>query len=352
MAIEDLVRENILRLAPYSSARNEFTGDASVLLDANENSFGSPLERDWSRYPDPLQLAIKQKLAELNDLAPSQVFVGNGSDEAIDLLFRIFCRPGVDNVVICPPTYGVYEVAAEINDVAVRRANLTNEFDLDARAVLAATDECTKLVFVCSPNNPTGNLLSTSSILEVVRTFGGIVVVDEAYVHFSDQRSLSEEIDRFPNLVILQTFSKAWGLAGLRVGCAFAQDHVIDLFNKVKPPYNVSGVAQELVLKALDNRELVDETINAIVRERRSLAERLVRLGFVKKVFRSDANFLLVEVADADEAYRVLLEHGIVVRNRSRVELCDGCLRITVGTPNENEQLLEVLGKYEKGLVH
>lgn len=352
MAIENLVRENILRLAPYSSARNEFTGDASVFLDANENSFGSPLERDWSRYPDPLQVAIKQKLAALTELTPSQVFVGNGSDEAIDLLFRIFCRPGIDNIVICPPTYGVYEVAAGINDVAVRRANLTNKFDLDAQAVLAAVDDKTKLVFICSPNNPTGNLLSTSSIVEIVGNFGGITVVDEAYIHFSDQPSLCTEIKKFPNLVVLQTFSKAWGLAGLRVGCAFAREPIIDLMNKVKPPYNVSGVAQELVLKALNNGGCVDKTVDEIVRERVSLAEQLAQFRFVRKVFRSDANFLLVKVDDADGIYRALLEHGIVVRNRSRLELCEGCLRITVGTPDQNERLLEVLEEYEKSPVH
>ena len=350
--IESLVRENIRRLSPYSSARDEFTGDARVFLDANENSFGSPLDRDWSRYPDPRQIGIKKRVAEMNNVDPGQVFVGNGSDEAIDLLFRVFCRPGIDNIVICPPTYGLYEVAAGVNDAAVRRATLSHDFDLDPSAVLRTIDRNTKLVFLCSPNNPTGNSLSRDSILEVIHSFNGIVVVDEAYIQFSDQRSFTIGFEEHPNLVVLQTFSKAWGLAGLRIGCAFASAAIIDLLNKVKAPYNVSGVAQDLVLNALDNVVRVEESVARIKSERRSLADRLSRFKFVRKVFPSDANFLLVRMAGAIEVFRYLLEHGIIVRNRHSELHCDECLRITVGTPSENDQLVEVLKRYEKGFVY
>ncbi|MGH9820238.1 MAG: histidinol-phosphate transaminase [Pyrinomonadaceae bacterium] len=350
--LNKLVRENIQTLAAYSTARSEFNDSAEVWLDANENGFGSPLERNYNRYPDPLQIAIKQKLAELNGVNPDEIFVGNGSDEAIDLAFRIFCSPGVDNAVICPPTYGMYEVSANINDVAIKRVSLTADFDLDTNAVREAIDANTKLIFLCSPNNPTGNLVNREPILEIARNFNGIVILDEAYIHFSKSESLVSEIHDLPNLIVLQTFSKAWGLAGLRVGLAFAAKETIAVFNKIKPPYNVSQIAQERVLSALDNVSQVAEIVAQIVREREILAKRLSEFSFVERVYPSDANFLLVKTSDANGLYEHLVRRKIVVRNRSNILLCEGCLRITVGTPQENGALLEALVKYEKGIVH
>jgi histidinol-phosphate aminotransferase len=350
--LQSLVRKNIKRLKPYSSARKEFSGAAEIFLDANENSFGSPLTDSYNRYPDPLQWEIKDRIAQLNNVETSEIFVGNGSDEAIDLLFRIFCCPQIDNILICPPTYGMYEVSAEINDVEIRRANLTSNFDLDFEAIQKAVDDNTKLIFLCSPNNPTGNLMRWDTILKLAETFNGIVVVDEAYIHFSDQESLVAEIGNKPNLVVLQTFSKAWGLAGLRVGFAFANEEIIKLFNKVKPPYNVSQAAQELILKALDNAMQVHSTIAEIVRERANLIDALDKFSFVRKIYPSDANFVLVKTDDASAIYEFLLKEKIVVRNRNNVELCAGCLRITVGTPDENAALLAALKDYEKSIVY
>ena len=350
--LDKLVRENVKRLVPYSSARGEFGGIASIHLDANENSFGSPLAVNYNRYPDPLQVAVKRRIAEISGVQASEIFIGNGSDEAIDLLYRISCRPQIDNVLICPPTYGMYEVAAAINDVAVRRANLNADFELCLKEVENAIRENTKLIFLCSPNNPTGNAMSRETILEVVKFFHGIVVVDEAYIHFSDEKSLVAEIGIFPNLVVLQTFSKAWGLAGLRVGLAFANEAVIGLFNKVKPPYNVSQIAQEMILGALENRQQVETMIAAIVQERKALDGRLRRFPFVTKIYPSSANFLLVKSKNAGEVYRFLVGEKIVVRDRSNVEMCEGCLRITVGTPAENQALLEALERYETSAVY
>ena len=350
--LENLVRENIKTMRPYSSARKEFSGLAEIFLDANENSFGSPLPENYNRYPDPLQSEIKRKVAELNGVQPSEIFVGNGSDEAIDLLFRIFCRPQIDNIVICPPTYGMYEVSAAINDVEVRRANLTTDFQLDFGAVQKVADENTKRVFICSPNNPTGNLMRRETILQIAKNFAGIVVVDEAYIHFSNEKTLVEERSDFANLVVLQTFSKAWGLAGLRVGLAFANEQMIKLFNKVKPPYNISQAAQELILKALCNESQISANIEAIVFERCALVNSLTELSFVGKIYPSDANFVLVKTDDADEIYKFLLNEKIVVRNRNNVELCAGCLRITVGTPEENTVLIGTLKKYEESIVY
>jgi histidinol-phosphate aminotransferase len=345
-SLQNLVRENIKRLTPYSSARKEFSGAAQIYLDANENSFGSPLERKYNRYPDPLQRQIKEKIAVLNSVKPSEIFVGNGSDEAIDLLFRIFCEPKNDNILICPPTYGMYEVSAEINDVRVKRANLTEDFELDFAKINSQIDENTKLLFICSPNNPTGNIFPVAEILRLARSFSGIVVVDEAYIHFSRENSIIKEIENLPNLVILQTFSKAWGLAGLRVGLAFANEEIIALFNKVKPPYNISEIAQEAILDAIENREQVEKMISDIIKEREKLIENLLNLEFVTKIYPTDANFVLVKTIEADKIYRFLLEEKIVVRNRNNVELCEGCLRITVGTPEEDASLIKSLGQY------
>jgi histidinol-phosphate aminotransferase len=348
--LDKIVRENVKRLIPYSSARSEFDGAAQIFLDANENSFGSAISENYSRYPDPRQIAIKKKVAELNDIKCEQIFIGNGSDEIIDLLIRIVCRPSIDNILICPPTYGMYEVAAEINDIGVKRINLTPNFVLDTKAIIDAIDENTRLIFLCSPNNPTGNCLSSNEILQIANSFPGIVVVDEAYIHFSGSRSMASEIERFPNLVVLQTFSKAWGLAGLRVGLAFANSEIIDLLNKIKPPYNVSQIAQEKILQALENQPAMERTIAEIKNERGHLADELKQLTFVEKVYPSEANFLLVKIADADAVYRFLVERQIIVRNRSNVEQCEGCLRITVGTPIENDALINALRDYQNSL--
>ena len=341
--IERLVRKNIRNLKRYSSARSEFAGAAEVFLDANENAFGSPAGNGYNRYPDPLQTEMKRRLAPIKGVDPSQIFVGNGSDEAIDLLFRIFCEPGRDACVICPPTYGMYRVSADINDVAVREIRLTGEFQLDVPAILACVSGRTKLIFICSPNNPSGNLMRRESIIEIAGKFSGIVVVDEAYIDFAAEPSMIAELGSLPNLVILQTFSKAWGMAGLRAGLALAGPGIIDLMNRVKPPYNVSGIAQRAVIDALDNQERVEKWIESALQQRAVLAETLSRFDFVEAIFPSDANFILVKVTDADAIYRFLVDRKIVVRNRNNVELCEGCLRITVGTAEENRRLIEAL---------
>jgi histidinol-phosphate aminotransferase len=344
--LQNLVRENVKRLTPYSSARKEFVGTARIFLDANENNFGSPLRKNYHRYPDPLQLAIKEKVAEVNDIKTEEIFIGNGSDEAIDLLFRIFCNPQKDNVLICPPTYGMYQVSAEINDIEIKKAYLSKDFELDSEAIKKEIDDQTKILFICSPNNPTGNSLNQKTILELAETFPGIIVIDEAYIDFSSQDSFLAEINNFQNIVVLQTFSKAWGLAGLRVGLAFANTEIIDLFNKVKPPYNVSEIAQEAVLQAFENRELVAKTVREIIAEREKLIKNLSELDFVTKIYPTDANFILVETIDPNGIYQHLIEQKIVVRNRTNVEMCAGCLRFTIGTPEENLSLLKELRNY------
>ncbi|MGI9055177.1 MAG: histidinol-phosphate transaminase [Pyrinomonadaceae bacterium] len=344
--LENIVREKIKRLVPYSSARKEFTGAARIFLDANENSFGSPTEKNYHRYPDPLQWKLKEKIAEINPVKPSEIFIGNGSDEAIDLLFRIFCEPKNDNILICPPTYGMYEVSANINDVEIRRANLTKDFQLDFEKINSEINKNTKLLFICSPNNPTGNSFRREEILSLTKSFNGIVVVDEAYIHFSNEKSLRDDINDFPNLVVLQTFSKAWGLAGLRVGLAFANEEIIALFNKVKPPYNISEITQKAMLDALENSEKVITTIEEIISEREKLIEKFSKLSIVTKIYPTDANFVLVKTVDAEKIYNFLLGEKIVVRNRNNVELCEGCLRITIGTPEENRNLIEALKKF------
>ncbi|HVI47555.1 MAG TPA: histidinol-phosphate transaminase [Chitinophaga sp.] len=344
--LESLLRENIKRLVPYSSARDEFKGEASIFLDANENSFGSPLPVNYNRYPDPMQWQLKYKLADVKGVPPQNIFIGNGSDEAIDVLFRAFCQPGRDNVVLCPPTYGMYEVSAHINDVIIRKVSLTADFQLDIEGLQQAIDENTKLIFICSPNNPTGNSIHRSDIELLLNNFDGIVVIDEAYINFSRQKSFIQELTEYPNLVVLQTLSKAWGLAALRVGMAFAGEDIINVFNKVKPPYNIGQATQELALQALENVSRVNEWIREIVIERDLLSAGLEQLPVVLEVYPSDANFVLVKTTDAKDIYSYLTAKGIVVRDRSKVELCLNCLRITVGTPDENQQLLEALKSY------
>ena len=345
--LDRLVRRNIRNLKPYSSARSEFVGTAEVFLDANENAFGSPAGGGFNRYPDPLQAELKSLIAPLKGVCPSQIFIGNGSDEAIDLLFRLFCEPARDEVIICPPTYGMYSVSADINDVRIRNVRLTDDFQLDVPSILAGISDRTKLIFICSPNNPTGNLMNREYIVEIASRFPGICVVDEAYIDFAAEPSMTAQLASLPNLVVLQTFSKAWGMAGLRVGLAFAGKEIIDLMNRVKPPYNVSGIAQRAVIEALGHEASVRDWTATVLGQRETLRGSLSRLDLVEKIYPSDANFILVKVADADAVYRYLVADGIVVRNRNNVELCDGCLRITVGTPDENRRLIETLTRIE-----
>ncbi|SHF22279.1 histidinol-phosphate transaminase [Pedobacter caeni] len=343
MDINNLQRENIKNLRPYSTARDEYKGQASVFLDANENGYGSPLDQNYNRYPDPLQLDLKDALSKIKGVPIENTFLGNGSDEAIDLLFRAFCEPGKDNVIILPPTYGMYEVSANINNVEVRKVNLLPSFQLDLEKIAEAIDENTKLIFICSPNNPTGNSIIRTDIETVLANFNGLVVIDEAYINYAKQRTFIPELTEYPNLVILQTFSKAWGLAALRLGMAFAARPVIDILNKVKPPYNINQATQDLALKALENIGQVNDWIKVTVSERESLSQELASLPLVKKVYPSDANFILIEIIDALKTYDELVEQGIIVRDRSKVTLCEGCLRITIGTTQENQILLEAL---------
>ncbi len=344
--LQTLLRPNIEKLVPYSSARDEFHGEARIFLDANENSIGSPLLKWYNRYPDPYQQKLKQKISQVKGVPPENIFIGNGSDECIDLLYRSFCNPGKDNVIIVPPTYGMYEVSAAINDVEVRKAPLLENFQLDLLHMETLVDEDTKIIWICSPNNPTGNAMQHEDIETILNNFNGLVVVDEAYINFARQRSFISLLNEYPNLVVMQTLSKAWGLAGLRLGMAFASAEIVAVLNKVKPPYNISEPVQDLVLQALDRLEEVNEMIREIVRERERLATALKALALVQHVYPSDANFLLVRVADARAVYGYLLANQIVVRDRSKVMLCDNCLRITVGTARENDELLNVLNAF------
>ena len=342
MNILDLVRPNIRTLSPYSTARDECQGVPDIFLDANESPYPGI---GFNRYPDPRQKALKARVSALKGLPVENIFLGNGSDEAIDLLFRLFCTPGRDNALAIAPSYGMYAVAADINDVQMRSVQLGPDFSLPVEELLSAADANTKLLFLCSPNNPSGNAFEPSGILELVERFPGVVVLDEAYADFSAKGSLRAEVLKRPNLVVLQTFSKAYGMAGLRVGMAFADAYVIDLMNRVKYPYNISQATLEAAFKALD--EPVKERVAEIVTQRARLVVALPAFSFIKKVYPSDANFLLVQVDDADRLYNHLLADGIIVRNRSRVKGCAGCLRLTVGTPAENDQLLQSLACYE-----
>jgi len=345
--LNKLLRNNIRQLVPYSSARDEFKGTAQIFLDANENSFGSPLPTAYNRYPDPMQWKVKYKLADIKGVPPQHIFLGNGSDEVIDVLYRALCNPGVDNVILCPPTYGMYEVSAHINDVVIRNVSLTEDFQLDMPALQQAIDEHTKLIYICSPNNPTGNSINREDIELLLNNFDGILVVDEAYINFARQKTFIQELTEYPNLVVMQTLSKAWGLAALRVGMAFASEEIIQVMNKIKPPYNISQAAQELALQALENVQQVNEWIRETVIERDKLSAALAQLPLVTKVYPSDANFILARTTDAKGIYQYLVGLGIVVRDRSKVELCAGCLRITVGTPEENETLINALSTIE-----
>jgi len=339
MNIYNLLRKNIKSLHPYSSARDEFSGEAMVFLDANENPFNQP----YNRYPDPLQRELKAKIALLKDVMPGQIFLGNGSDEPIDLLIRAFCEPGEDNVVSIDPTYGMYQVAAGINNVEVKKVSLTETFELDAQKLLNSTNEKTKLVFLCSPNNPTGNCLGKEAVLEVVEKFHGIVVLDEAYIDFAPGKSLLPQLNDFPNLVILQTFSKAWGMAGIRLGMAFASAEIISILNKIKYPYNLNILTQQKALELIENRDKVEKWVKLLIAEREKMKKLLSDFPFVVKIFPSDANFILIKMFDARGIYNYLKEKGVIVRDRSKVHLCEGSLRITIGSSEENKLLLNAL---------
>jgi histidinol-phosphate aminotransferase len=337
--LESIIRKNILLLSPYSSARTEFTGEASTFLDANEN----PYDNGYNRYPDPLQRPVKALLAPMKGVCEEQLFLGNGSDEAIDLVYRIFCEPGRSNVVAPAPTYGMYEVCARINDVEYRSIPLTADFQLDMPAMRAAIDSETRVLWLCSPNNPTGNSFAVEQIEELLALCPGIVVIDEAYIDFSERPSMLRQLERYPRLIVLQTLSKAWGQAAIRCGMAFASPEIIGYFNKVKYPYNVPLPTQQQALRALRDVPAKERAVREILEQRALVAEALRALPYCQQVFPSDANFLLVRVDDANATYDYLVRQGIIVRNRNRVTLCAGCLRITIGTPQENERLLTAL---------
>ncbi|MCI7783111.1 MAG: histidinol-phosphate transaminase [Parabacteroides sp.] len=340
-SLEELVRPNVWRMRPYSSARNEFQGNASVFLDANENPWNEPI----NRYPDPLQRQVKARISQLKGVDSASIFLGNGSDEAIDLVIRAFCEPKEDNIVTIAPSYGMYEVAAETNDVECRKVVLDDHFDLDIPALWAAVDAHTKVIFLCSPNNPSGNSLNREAIYQLLRDFEGLVVVDEAYIDFSAQPSFLSELTQHPNLIVLQTFSKAWGAAAIRLGMAFAAPAIIDVLNKIKYPYNINLLVQNKALELMENEAEMRQEVKAILEERARMTKRLSEAPFGFEVFPSDANFLLVRVGDADQLYKALVDRGIIVRNRNRVQKCEGCLRITIGLPAENDLLLDALSE-------
>ena len=341
MDINKLLRKNIRTLQPYSSARDEFPGEAMVFLDANENPFNRP----YNRYPDPLQKELKEKVASLKNISVNQIFLGNGSDEAIDLLMRAFCEPGKDNIITVDPTYGMYKVAAAINNIDTRKVPLNKNFELNIKQLINSISEKTKLAFLCSPNNPTGNTFEKKALLEFITSFPGLVVLDEAYIDFAPGKSLLPRINEFTNLVILQTFSKAWGMAGIRLGMAFGAPEIISVLNKIKYPYNINILTQKKALKLIRNRDKIKKWIRIIIKERKKMAMLLKDLPFVRKVFPSDANFLLVKMNDARKIYDYLAERGIIVRDRSKIILCEESLRITIGSASENNRLIKALNE-------
>ncbi len=342
--LQELTRPNIWALAPYSSARNEYAGrEARVFLDANENPYNGP----YNRYPDPLQLEVKTAVSKVKGVPVECIFLGNGSDEAIDLPYRCFCRPGVDNVVAIEPTYGMYKVCADINDVEYRPVLLDEQFQISADRLLAACDEHTKLIWLCSPNNPTGNNLLREEMVKVINGFEGIVIVDEAYSDFSSQQTLRSELGKYPNLIVLNTMSKAWGCAAIRMGMAFASKEIIDLFNKVKYPYNVNLLTQRQALEALKDPFEVDKWVRMLNLERGRMIEAFAMLPICQKVYPTEANFFLAKMDDAQKTYDYLVDLGIIVRNRSRIQLCKDCLRITIGTKSENSELIAALRQFE-----
>lgn len=341
--LKELTRPNIWNLKPYSSARDEYSGTAAkVFLDANENPYNSP----YNRYPDPLQTEVKARLSKIKGVRPEQIFLGNGSDEAIDQLYRCFTCPGKDNVVAIEPTYGMYKVCADINDVEYRTVELDQDYQITADRLLNACNDRTKLIWICSPNNPTGNNIMRGEVVKVINAFQGIVVVDEAYSDFSSEQPLRLELNKFPNLVVLNTFSKAWGCAAIRLGMAFAQKDIIDIFNKVKYPYNISMLTQKQALEALKEPYEVDKWVKTILLERGRMIEAFKLLPFCEKIYPTDANFFLTKVNDAQAIYDYLKRKGVIVRNRTNVHLCGNCLRITIGSKSENNELLSALRQY------
>ena len=342
--LQELTRPNIWALKPYSSARDEYKGiTASVFLDANESPFNMP----HNRYPDPLQIEVKKKISQIKHVAVENIFLGNGSDEAIDLVFRAFCEPRIDNVVAIDPTYGMYQVCAEVNDVEYRKVLLDADFQFSADKLLAATDEHTKLIFLCSPNNPTGNDLNHDELVKVLNGFEGLVIIDEAYIDFSQQPSFLSRLSEFPNLIVLQTFSKAWASAAIRLGMAFASTEIIGILSKIKYPYNVNQLTQHQAMEMLHRYHEIVSWVKNLQKEREILEEEFMKLSCTIEIYPSDANFFLAKVTDAVKIYNYLVSQGIIVRNRHSVSLCDNCLRVTVGTRNENKKLLEVLAQYK-----
>ena len=343
ISLEQLVRPNIWKLAPYSSARDEYSGkEAHVFLDANENPYNGP----YNRYPDPLQRELKSMLKKVKGVSEENIFLGNGSDEAIDLAYRVFCNPGRDNVVAIAPTYGMYQVCADINDIEYRTVLLDDNFDFQAEKLLEACDEHTKIIWLCSPNNPTGNSLNRDEILKVIEGFEGIVIVDEAYIDFAQQLSMRQELPTHPNLIILQTMSKAWGSAAIRLGMAFASKEIIAIYNKVKYPYNVNQLTQEQALEMLKDPFEVDKWVKILMAERSRLMQAFLELPICEKVYKTDANFFLAKMTDANAIYNYLVDKGVIVRNRNKVQLCQNCLRITIGNRTENNELLSALRQY------
>lgn len=337
--LDSLTRTNIKALKPYSSARDEFSGSASIYLDANENPYNAP----FNRYPDPMQQELKEQISNIKGVDSKNIFLGNGSDEAIDLLFRAFCEPKVDNIVSISPSYGMYQVCADINDTPVKKVVLNGDFSLNTETLLAACDENTKIIFLCSPNNPSGNLLESKSIAKVLNSFDGLVVVDEAYIDFSPAASWLPNLEDYPNLIVLQTFSKAWGMAGIRLGMAFASEEIIAILNKVKYPYNLNMLTQQIALELTADVENMQGWVDILLSERHSMEQALKEIKGVQHIYPSDANFLLVRIDDAHGIYDKLVEQGTIVRDRSKIELCDNCLRITIGSPEENTALIEQL---------
>lgn len=340
--LNNLIRENIKKLTPYSTARDEYEGDKGIFLDANESPFNNQL----NRYPDPHQRKLKEEIALLKNVNAKNILLGNGSDEVIDLLFRAFCEPGKDNCIILPPTYGMYKVAANVNDVEIKEVKLTTDFQPDVVGIKKNIDKNTKLIFFCSPNNPTGNLADKNSVLEIAENFNGIVIVDEAYIDFSQQESFISELNNYPNIVVMQTLSKAWGLAAIRLGVLFASEEIVSVLNKIKPPYNISLMSQFIALGALEKKQMKEENVKIILQQREFLKAELKKIKSVIHIYPSDANFLLVKFDDAKKIFDYLIQEKIIVRDRSKVELCEGCLRITVGTAEENGWVLEKLRIY------
>jgi histidinol-phosphate aminotransferase len=344
--VQQLLRPHLRNFKAYASARTEYTGADAIFLDANENPIGSASGGQLNRYPDPIQNKLKEEIARIKHVPTEQIFVGNGSDEAIDLLYRAFCEPLVDNVIICPPTYGMYETSANLNNITLKEVMLTNDFQLQVEPILAAIDAHTKMIFICNPNNPTGNLLHEADITRIVQSFTGLVVIDEAYIDFALSESWVSKLSQYPNILVMQTLSKAWGMAGIRVGMAFASAEIIKILTAIKPPYNVSVLAQEAALKALQNQAGQQQMIQAIMEENVRLVAAFEGMNYIKKAHPTHANFILLEVEDPNALYQYLTEHQVIVRNRNTTPLCSGCVRISVGTKSENDELLKWMGEF------